>query len=88
MGRPEPFALRFVEIGNEDFFAADTYSAYRWREFVTALSTEFPSIRMSCLLTLFRNEKPDTTLPSSSSSRVYGDYEHIRPCPHTHTATV
>lgn len=46
-GHPDPFPLRFVEIGNEDFFAADTYAAYRWRDFVTALSAEFPNIRMS-----------------------------------------
>ncbi|KAA1476576.1 alfa-L-arabinofuranosidase precursor [Dentipellis sp. KUC8613] len=32
LGHPEPFTLNFVEVGNEDFFAAGTYP-YRWRDF-------------------------------------------------------
>ncbi|KAI8986908.1 glycoside hydrolase family 51 protein [Trametes punicea] len=44
LGHPEPFKLRFVEVGNEDFFAADTYT-YRWHDFVSALQAEFPQIR-------------------------------------------
>ncbi|TFY83798.1 hypothetical protein EWM64_g208 [Hericium alpestre] len=44
LGRPEPFELNFVEIGNEDFFAAQTYP-YRWRDFVGNLSASFPDIR-------------------------------------------
>ncbi|KAJ3558254.1 hypothetical protein NM688_g1033 [Phlebia brevispora] len=43
LGHPEPFALRFVEVGNEDFFAADTYP-YRWRDFAGNLSALFPNI--------------------------------------------
>jgi len=35
--------LQYVEVGNEDFFAADTY-VYRWHDFVTALQAEFPNI--------------------------------------------
>ncbi|CDO70623.1 hypothetical protein BN946_scf184748.g21 [Trametes cinnabarina] len=44
LGHPEPFQLRFVEVGNEDFFAANTYT-YRWNDFVSALQAEFPQIR-------------------------------------------
>ncbi|OCH93317.1 glycoside hydrolase family 51 protein [Obba rivulosa] len=44
LGHPEPFTLRFVEVGNEDFFAATTYP-YRWRDFVGNLSAEFPQLR-------------------------------------------
>ncbi|KAJ8482482.1 hypothetical protein ONZ51_g5328 [Trametes cubensis] len=44
LGHPEPFKLRFVEVGNEDFFAANTYT-YRWHDFVSALQAEFPQIR-------------------------------------------
>ncbi|KAG6860468.1 hypothetical protein C0995_010759 [Termitomyces sp. Mi166 len=43
LGHPEPFALTFVEVGNEDFFAADTY-IYRWRDFVNALKAQFPNL--------------------------------------------
>ncbi|RPD65586.1 glycoside hydrolase [Lentinus tigrinus ALCF2SS1-7] len=46
LGHPEPFTLRFVEIGNEDFIgsAPSTYP-YRWRDFFGNLSAEFPQIR-------------------------------------------
>jgi alpha-N-arabinofuranosidase len=43
LGHPEPFKLNFVEVGNEDFFAATSY-VYRWHDFVTALQAEFPDI--------------------------------------------
>ncbi|PPQ90525.1 hypothetical protein CVT25_015815 [Psilocybe cyanescens] len=43
LGHPEPFTLNFVEVGNEDNFAASTYT-YRWHDFVTALKAQFPNI--------------------------------------------
>jgi len=43
LGHPEPFHLKYVEIGNEDFFAASTYP-YRWQQFVKTLSEEFPQL--------------------------------------------
>ncbi|KAJ7484526.1 glycoside hydrolase family 51 protein [Mycena latifolia] len=43
LGHPAPFTLNYVEIGNEDFFAPSTYT-YRWHDFVTALTAEFPNI--------------------------------------------
>ncbi|CAA7268528.1 unnamed protein product [Cyclocybe aegerita] len=45
LGRPEPFALEYVEVGNEDFIgsAPGTYT-YRWRDIVTALQAQFPDI--------------------------------------------
>ncbi|KAF8804774.1 glycoside hydrolase family 51 protein [Phlegmacium glaucopus] len=43
LGHPESFTLNYVEVGNEDFFAATSY-IYRWRDFVTALEAEFPYI--------------------------------------------
>ncbi|KAI0937589.1 hypothetical protein AcV5_000388 [Taiwanofungus camphoratus] len=44
LGHPQPFYLRYVEIGNEDFFASNTYP-YRWRDFVGNLSLDFPELR-------------------------------------------
>ncbi|KAF8880023.1 glycoside hydrolase family 51 protein [Infundibulicybe gibba] len=44
LGHPAPFALTYVEIGNEDNFAANTYT-YRWHDFVTALTAQFPNLR-------------------------------------------
>ncbi|KNZ81402.1 putative alpha-N-arabinofuranosidase A [Termitomyces sp. J132] len=43
LGHPEPFALTFVEVGNEDFFAANTY-VYRWHDFVDTLQAQFPDL--------------------------------------------
>ncbi|KAK7059617.1 putative alpha-L-arabinofuranosidase A [Favolaschia claudopus] len=44
LGHPDPYPLAYVEVGNEDFFAASTYT-YRWHDFVTALQPKFPNIR-------------------------------------------
>ncbi|KAJ3478864.1 hypothetical protein NLI96_g9462 [Meripilus lineatus] len=44
LGHPAPFHLQYVEVGNEDFFAAGTYP-YRWKDFVGSLSAEFPQLR-------------------------------------------
>ncbi|KAJ6454678.1 glycoside hydrolase family 51 protein [Mycena sanguinolenta] len=43
LGHPEPFPLKYVEVGNEDFFAPSTYT-YRWQDFVTTLQAEFPDL--------------------------------------------
>ncbi|KAI0694224.1 glycoside hydrolase family 51 protein [Cytidiella melzeri] len=43
LGHPEPFTLKYVEIGNEDFFAATTYP-YRFHDFFGNLSAAFPDI--------------------------------------------
>ncbi|KAH6900844.1 arabinofuranosidase [Coprinopsis sp. MPI-PUGE-AT-0042] len=43
LGREEPFPVRYVEIGNEDFLAPRTY-IYRWRAFIEALEKEFPQL--------------------------------------------
>ncbi|TBU48917.1 glycoside hydrolase [Dichomitus squalens] len=39
LGHPEPFNLRFVEVGNELIYP------YRWRDFFGNLSAEFPNLR-------------------------------------------
>jgi alpha-N-arabinofuranosidase len=42
-GRTQPFDIKYVEIGNEDFFATSSYS-YRWPAFYNALSQRYPNI--------------------------------------------
>ncbi|KAK7046838.1 putative alpha-L-arabinofuranosidase A [Favolaschia claudopus] len=44
LGHPDPYPLAYVEVGNEDFFAASTYT-YRWHDFVSALQPKFPNLR-------------------------------------------
>ncbi|KZT66565.1 glycoside hydrolase family 51 protein [Daedalea quercina L-15889] len=43
LGHPDPFYLQYVEIGNEDFFASDSYT-YRWPDFYGNLSAAFPNL--------------------------------------------
>lgn len=45
LGHPEPYELNYVEIGNEDFADnSGSYASYRWKDFVTTLSTTFPQL--------------------------------------------
>ncbi|KAG1726923.1 glycoside hydrolase superfamily, partial [Suillus lakei] len=44
LGHPEPFPLQYVEIGNEDFFASESY-IYCWRDFVGNLMATFPQLK-------------------------------------------
>lgn len=45
LGHPEPFKLRRVEVGNEDFIGtAPTTYTYRWPAFVNALQKQFPDL--------------------------------------------
>ncbi|KAF9011202.1 glycoside hydrolase superfamily [Cyathus striatus] len=60
LGRTEPYALRFIEIGNEDQFQPESYAAYRWKAFVTAISTKFPQMEFIA-----------TSLPSTALEPAY-----------------
>jgi alpha-N-arabinofuranosidase len=41
-GHPAPFSIKFIEIGNEDWFS-DSYP-YRWKMMYTALKATYPNI--------------------------------------------
>ncbi|PPQ73463.1 hypothetical protein CVT24_007554 [Panaeolus cyanescens] len=60
LGRQEPYALRFIEIGNEDFFQEDSYVAYRWKMMVDGISARFPNLEFLA-----------TTQPSTALNPVY-----------------
>ncbi|KAF9566985.1 glycoside hydrolase [Agrocybe pediades] len=60
LGREEPYALRLIEIGNEDSFQPDSYAAYRWKAFVDAISAKFPNMEFLA-----------TTLPSTALTPAY-----------------
>ncbi|TVY25586.1 Alpha-L-arabinofuranosidase A [Lachnellula hyalina] len=47
LGHPEPWELKYVEIGNEDDLydnGAETYSAYRFSMFYEAISASYPDL--------------------------------------------
>ncbi|KAF8079161.1 glycoside hydrolase [Lyophyllum atratum] len=60
LGRTEPYALRLIEIGNEDQFQPTSYAAYRWKAFVDAISAKYPHLEFIA-----------TTLPSTALDPVY-----------------
>ncbi|KAG6841718.1 hypothetical protein C0991_007604 [Blastosporella zonata] len=60
LGRTEPYALNLIEIGNEDFFGADSYADYRWKMFTDAISAKFPHLEFIA-----------TTLPSTALNPAY-----------------
>ncbi|KAK7034673.1 hypothetical protein VNI00_012315 [Paramarasmius palmivorus] len=68
LGHPEPFNLRRVEVGNEDFFAPDTYT-YRWPAFVNALQEQFPDLAF--MATTDVNDPVLTPKPAEYDVHVY-----------------
>jgi alpha-N-arabinofuranosidase len=67
LGRNAPFDIKYVEIGNEDFFATDSYR-YRWPAFYNALSQRFPNITFMA-----------TTTSSISSPPSVDDHDYQVP---------
>ena len=46
-GHPAPFPLRYVEIGNEDFFDnSGSYNAYRYPAFYDAIKARYPGLQV------------------------------------------
>jgi alpha-L-arabinofuranosidase len=46
-GHPAPFPLRYVEIGNEDFFdRSGSYNAYRYPAFYDAIKAKYPRLQI------------------------------------------
>ncbi|QRW09227.1 alpha-L-arabinofuranosidase [Ceratobasidium sp. AG-Ba] len=52
-GRSAPWKLKYIEIGNEDFFGSDTYQSYRWAAFVNGLKAAFPNSGFEYLATTY-----------------------------------
>ncbi|KZT41976.1 glycoside hydrolase [Sistotremastrum suecicum HHB10207 ss-3] len=68
LGREEPYALKYVEIGNEDQVVPDFYAAYRWQAFVSTLSAKFPN------LTFIDTSLPTTALDPPYTSIDFHEY--------------
>ncbi|KAG2032079.1 glycoside hydrolase family 51 protein [Suillus americanus] len=68
LGHPEPFQLQYVEIGNEDFFASESY-IYRWRDFAGNLTAAFPQLKFIATSYLF-NSTLDP-IPKQYDNHVY-----------------
>ena len=85
LGRTEPFDIRFVEIGNEDFFAWNTYG-YRWPAFYNPLSQRYPNITFIATTSRFLQDPPSVDDHYYEPPLFYIDnfrlYEYVpRPSP-------
>ncbi|KAF2272644.1 GH51 arabinofuranosidase [Westerdykella ornata] len=75
LGHPEPFPLKYVEIGNEDWLAGrpagfESYIKYRFPLFKKAISEKYPDIQIIASPSVF----DDMTIPAP----VAGDYHPYR----------
>ncbi|KAL9709922.1 hypothetical protein Ac2012v2_006982 [Leucoagaricus gongylophorus] len=68
LGHPDPFKLTYVEIGNEDFFAANTYT-FRWTTYANALKNAFPQLHF--IATTNVNSPVLTPKPTEYDVHVY-----------------
>lgn len=67
LGRAKPFDIKYVEIGNEDFFAPDSYR-YRWPAFYNVLSKKYPNITFIA-----------TVIPSGQTVPAVDDHNYETP---------
>ncbi|KAF2730246.1 GH51 arabinofuranosidase [Polyplosphaeria fusca] len=75
LGYPEPWELKFVEIGNEDWLAGkepgfDSYKEYRFPRFREAIASKYPDIQLIASPSIFDK----MTIPAP----VAGDYHPYR----------
>ena len=71
LGRAQPFDLKYVEIGNEDFIypASSTYN-YRWTDFYNALSRRYPNITFIATTTVTTEKIPSPSVVDDHDYQV------------------
>ncbi|KAG0151547.1 hypothetical protein CROQUDRAFT_36539 [Cronartium quercuum f. sp. fusiforme G11] len=79
LGHPEPFNMRWCEIGNEDFFSKESY-AYRWQHLATALMKEFPKLKF--IATTDPNDVKLSPIPHAYDIHSYSSPQYY--VQHTH----
>jgi alpha-L-arabinofuranosidase len=57
-GHPEPFKLRYVEVGNEDWFDRSGSYDGRFAQFYDAIKAKYPQLQVICT-TAVRSRRPD-----------------------------
>jgi alpha-N-arabinofuranosidase len=65
VGHPEPWKIRYVEVGNEDMLSngLESYKAYRFKAFYDAITAKYPDIQVLA-------STIDMTIPGTAG----GDY--------------
>ncbi|MES2462113.1 MAG: alpha-L-arabinofuranosidase C-terminal domain-containing protein [Armatimonadota bacterium] len=86
LGHPKPYTLRYVEIGNEDWFDASGSYEGRFAQFFDAIKAKYPKLQIIAT-TNVRSRKPDVMdehyyLPARSflrDSHHYDNYDRKGP---------
>jgi alpha-N-arabinofuranosidase len=74
-GHPDPFTLKYVEVGNEDWLAGapegwDTYREYRFPMFLEAINAKYPDIQVISSGSVFDNYT--IPAPGDGDYHIYG----------------
>jgi alpha-L-arabinofuranosidase len=85
-GHPEPFKLRYVEVGNEDWFDRSGSYEGRFKQFYEAIKSKYPQLQVIASAQV-RSQRPDVLddhfylSPRAMQRRAsfYHDYDRSRP---------
>ncbi|KAI1874462.1 hypothetical protein JX265_004670 [Neoarthrinium moseri] len=74
-GHPEPFTLKYVEVGNEDWLAGapegwETYKSYRFPMFLEAINAAYPDIQVISSGSVL--DGYDIPAPGNGDYHIYG----------------
>jgi alpha-N-arabinofuranosidase len=71
-GHPEPFKLKYVEIGNEDWFDRSNSYSGRFNQFRTAIETKYP--QLTCISTIPATQYPSMSVKGKEAAIVDEHY--------------
>ncbi|MDQ3847018.1 MAG: alpha-N-arabinofuranosidase, partial [Bacteroidota bacterium] len=71
-GHPAPFKLRYVEIGNEDWFDRSNSYDGRFNQFRTAIEAKYPQLH--CISTIPEAEFPDLKVKSGKRPEILDEH--------------
>ncbi len=71
-GHPAPFALQYVEIGNEDWFDISNSYDGRFTQFRTAINATYP--QLTCISTIPETQYPKMSVTSGKEPKVVDEH--------------
>ena len=71
-GHPEPFKLKYVEIGNEDWFDRSNSYSGRFNQFRNAIEAKYP--QLTCISTIPATQYPSMKVTSGEEPKVVDEH--------------
>ena len=71
-GHPEPFKLKYVEIGNEDWFDRSNSYSGRFNQFRNAIEAKYP--QLTCISTIPATQYPSMKVTTGSEPKVVDEH--------------